>query len=174
MGAAGADWDDCFVRERKDMLSLLGERDSSTGAKTLMFDQLPLLIMPDGTKVVQGAALIRHIGRSFGMYGASDAEATQIDVLLGGIGDFGNKCPGWPSPDARAGVAKVVAELESKWLERYAGAFEQQLSEVSAHTQYVAAFKRLLETVSDSREGLWLCTIGWQQRLPCRHEDLCC
>lgn len=131
LGAAGADWEDCFVRERADMLKLLGERDSATGNKTLMFEQLPLLIMPDGTQVVQGQALIRHIGRSFGMYGETDAESTRIDMLLGGIGDFGNKCPGWPSPDSRAGLPKLVEELESKWLGRYGGAFEQQLSEVN-------------------------------------------
>ena len=28
----------------------------------------------------------------------------------------GNKCPGWPSEEARAGLAKSIEELESKWL----------------------------------------------------------
>ncbi len=128
LGGAGADWEDRFVRKRSDMVKLLEERDPVTGAKALMFDQLPLLVMPDGTKVVQSAAILRHVGRTFGMYGDSDAERTRIDELLGGISDLGDKCPGWPAPDAIAGLDAKIAQLTSKWLPRYAGAFEQQLS----------------------------------------------
>ena len=128
MGAAAADWEDRFVRERSDMVALLEERQPETGAKTLMFDQLPLLVMPDGTKVIQSMAIVRHVGRIFGMYGDSDAERTRIDELLGGIGDFGGKCPGWPSPEAIAALDESIAALQSKWLPRYADAFEQQLA----------------------------------------------
>jgi hypothetical protein len=152
------------------MVRLLEERDGTTGAKTLTFDQLPLLVMPDGTKVVQTAGLIRCIGRTFAMYGDSDAEATRIDVLLGGIGDFGNKCPGWPSPDARAGLPKTLADLESKWLERYAGAFEQQLSAVSMRPNYTRQV-HVLDAPLTAR-----CCVrptGRQQRFSCRQKNLC-
>jgi len=44
----------------------------------------------------------------------------------------GNKCPGWPSEEAREGLAKSIEELESKWLPRYAGAFERQLGQSSS------------------------------------------
>ena len=128
MGAAAADWEDCFIRQRSDMVKLLEERHPATGAKTLMFDQLPLLVMPDGTKVIQSSAILRHVGRSFGMYGDNDAERTRIDELLGGISDFGGKCPGWPSPEAIAALDENIAALQSKWLPRYADAFEKQLA----------------------------------------------
>ena len=70
------------MRERKDMVALLD-------AGELMFEQLPLLVMADGTKVVQSGAIVRYIGRAWGMYGDGPAEAALIDQLLGGIGDFG-------------------------------------------------------------------------------------
>ena len=88
LGAAGAEWEDVFVRERADMVALLD-------ASELMFEQLPLLVMADGTKVVQSGAIVRYIGRAWGMYGDGPAEAALIDQLLGGIGDFGGSLARW-------------------------------------------------------------------------------
>ena len=119
LGAAGVEWEDVFVRSRADMVAHLE-------AKRLKFEQLPLLEMPDGTTVVQTGAIIRHIGRTYGLYGASDAEAGEIDQLLEGIKDFGGKCPGWPSPEGRAALDGDVAALKSKWLPRYCGAFSHR------------------------------------------------
>jgi glutathione S-transferase len=121
LGAAGVEWEDVFIRTRADMEALLD-------AGKLKFQQLPLLECPDGTQVVQSGAIVRHVGRAYGLYGATAAEATEIDQLLEGIKDFGGKCPGWPSPEARAGLDEAVAALKEKWLPRYAAAFEAQLA----------------------------------------------
>jgi glutathione S-transferase len=120
LGATGVEWDNIFIRNRAQMLELLS-------ADRLKFQQLPLLEMPDGSTSVQSGAILRHIGRAYNLYGASDAEANLIDNLVEGIKDFGGKCPGWPTPEARAELADDVKALNEKHFPRYLGAFEKQL-----------------------------------------------
>lgn len=120
LGATGVEWDNIFIRNRAQMLELLS-------ADRLKFQQLPLLEMPDGSTSVQSGAILRHIGRAYNLYGASDAEANLIDNLVEGIKDFGGNCPGWPTPEARAELADDVKALNEKHFPRYLGAFEKQL-----------------------------------------------
>ena len=82
LGAAGADWQDVFVKTHGEMVELIA-------AGALKFEQLPLLEMADGTTIVQTGAIVRYIGRTYGMYGASNMEAMLVDQLLEGINDFG-------------------------------------------------------------------------------------
>jgi hypothetical protein len=62
--------------------------------------------------VVQTGGIIRCIARSWDLYGDSDAEANAIDQLLEGIKDFGDKCPGWPAPGAKAELPKTLEALK--------------------------------------------------------------
>ena len=48
----------------------------------LAFGQLPRFKDADGTVLVQTTAILRYLGRKHKVYGASDAEATQIDMIL--------------------------------------------------------------------------------------------
>lgn len=61
-----------------------------TDKETYPYGQVPRLV--DGSvAVLQSLAILRHVGRTHGLYGKSDADAARIDSLLDGLEDLRNK-----------------------------------------------------------------------------------
>ncbi|XP_062612166.1 glutathione S-transferase 1-like [Saccostrea cucullata] len=54
---------------------------------TIPQNQLPCLQVDDRI-IPQSGAILRYIGRAFGLYGENNDESTQIDVILGANDDF--------------------------------------------------------------------------------------
>ncbi|XP_062612165.1 glutathione S-transferase 1-like [Saccostrea cucullata] len=54
---------------------------------TIPQKQLPCLEV-DGQFISQSGAILRYIGRAFGLYGENNEENTRIDVILGATEDF--------------------------------------------------------------------------------------
>ncbi|WP_223635440.1 glutathione S-transferase family protein [Corallococcus sp. EGB] len=48
----------------------------------LAFDKVPLWEEPDGFCVVQSRAILRHVARTRGLYGANDREAAACDMMI--------------------------------------------------------------------------------------------
>ena len=51
---------------------------------------MPRLI-DGGSSILQSLAILRHVGRTHGLYGSSAADASRIDSLLDGLEDMRNK-----------------------------------------------------------------------------------
>ena len=51
---------------------------------------MPRLI-DGGSSILQSLAILRHVGRTHGLYGSSAADAARIDSLLDGLEDMRNK-----------------------------------------------------------------------------------
>ena len=50
----------------------------------LMYGQVPLLELTDGTCLIQGGSQLRWIAREYKMYGENDSESAQIDMVVDG------------------------------------------------------------------------------------------
>ena len=59
------------------------------------FANLPFLVTPEGVKLVQTRAILRHIGRRFNLMG-DDPDA--LDLILDQASDLDDKITGQPSP----------------------------------------------------------------------------
>ncbi|XP_056001226.1 S-crystallin SL11-like [Ostrea edulis] len=74
---AGQDFEDVrYVREEWEKVK-----------PTIPQKQLPCLQV-DGRYIPQSGAIMRYVGRAFGLYGASNDESTSIDVVFGATDDF--------------------------------------------------------------------------------------
>jgi glutathione S-transferase len=49
---------------------------------------LPLIEFPDGTRVTQSVAAIRHFARLYKRYGSTEADATRCDVVADTVEDW--------------------------------------------------------------------------------------
>ena len=58
--------------------------------ETYPYGQVPRLI-DGGSSILQSLAILRHVGRTHGLYGSSAADASRIDSLLDGLEDMRNK-----------------------------------------------------------------------------------
>ena len=81
----------------------------------LFFQQLPLLEI-DGLKLVQSGAIMRYLGRKHGMYGSSESEAYQCDMIADGLADLRKSFTSFDNyrlrkKDEAAYVAQVAALL---------------------------------------------------------------
>jgi glutathione S-transferase len=54
-------------------------------AGMLAFDKVPLWEEPDGFRVVQSLAILRHVARTRNLYGANPRESTQCDMIIEGV-----------------------------------------------------------------------------------------
>lgn len=74
----------------------LGDYDAKAKVKTpefealkaagiLAFDKVPLWEEPDGFCVVQSKAILRHVARTRGLFGANDREAAAIDMMIDSV-----------------------------------------------------------------------------------------
>ena len=92
----------------------------------LAYDALPLWEEPDGFRLVQSDAIVRHLARTHWLYGATVREAARCDQFLAGIEDtriemrklFG------AAPSARPALREeLVVSILPRWL----GRLERQL-----------------------------------------------
>lgn len=54
----------------------------------MQFGQCPCFIDEDGFQLVQSNAILRHLGRKFGLYGDTDQEAAILDMMNAGVEDI--------------------------------------------------------------------------------------
>jgi len=90
----------------------------------LTFNQVPLWQEPDGLRLTQSSAIVRHLARKYNFYGSNEAEVARCDELAEGMLDFRTAVRGAAiGPDKAAGKKKVVEEIAPKYL----GHFEKVL-----------------------------------------------
>ncbi|CAH1783187.1 unnamed protein product, partial [Owenia fusiformis] len=49
---------------------------------SMPYGQVPVLETEDGLKIAQTNAILRHLARKFKLYGSTDEQATEIDMLI--------------------------------------------------------------------------------------------
>jgi glutathione S-transferase len=85
----------------------------------LLFGQVPLLQCPDGLRVVQSQAIVRHVAAQAGLLGASATERALADQMAEGVADFRGPLLSFPFGRDRGACAAAVR--------RYAPVFERAL-----------------------------------------------
>ncbi|KAF4693855.1 Glutathione S-transferase A4 [Perkinsus olseni] len=78
LGLAGVDYQEEFIRTRKDMLDLMPK---------LRYGQLPMLETPEGDRLVQTGAIIRYIARKFDLYGEAEGKEERVDEIIDASSD---------------------------------------------------------------------------------------
>jgi len=90
----------------------------------LTFNQVPIWQEPDGFKLTQSNAIIRHLARKHHFYGSNEAEMARCDEIGEGLLDFRTAVRGAAiGADKEAGKKKVLEEIAPKYL----GHFEKVL-----------------------------------------------
>lgn len=79
LGAAGISFTETFLEEKDDMTKL-------RASGKLLFGQVPLLEI-DGKALTQTEAIIRYIARNYNLYGSSEDEQIQCDMMFDGVKD---------------------------------------------------------------------------------------
>lgn len=115
LAMAGVEWQDApYITTKADITKY--RQDG-----ILAFDQLSCLQW-DGTNMVQVGAIVRHIGRKYGLDGRTEQEKFKVDMLWEGASDFFSSFVMFgfiPADDFLKGVKKA--------LPRYMNAFEKVL-----------------------------------------------
>jgi len=88
----------------------------------LLFKQVPMLRI-DGLKIVQTAAIVRHIGRKANLLGSTDLEKTRVDELYEGSRDMYACFYGWVFD-----LQEVVEKGIEKNVKKYTPIFNELLS----------------------------------------------
>jgi glutathione S-transferase len=124
-------------------------------AGQLAFDALPLWEEGDGLRLVQSHAIVRHLARTHGLYGASAHEAARCDMIMEGVLDARMEVMRLMAtpPEKRA---ELRASLVESTLPRWLGYFERLVGPSgffagSSVTCADLAVFSLLEMVSDNR-----------------------
>jgi len=118
LAAAGVEFTEApYITEPDHMEKLRKNGD-------LLFQQVPLLEI-DGKKLVQTAAILRHIARKYDLYGKNEDEKLQIDILTEGTRDFLGYFMGFSFFDD----AKLLDDIREKGLPRYMPVYEKIVSE---------------------------------------------
>ncbi len=90
----------------------------------LPFDALPLWQEPDGFTLAQSDAIVRHVARAHGLYGADARESALCDMVLEGIKDLINDVGKiWSVEPARR--AELRASLDGETVPRWLGYLER-------------------------------------------------
>jgi len=150
LGAAGVEWDDCYLCNRAAMEELLK-------AGKLLYDQVPMLELPDGKCIVQTNAILRYIAEEFHLNGTTPIERAEVDMLVEGAGDFLGGLIGLPFEAARSGGQPPkdgLSRLKYHYIPRYCGAFESNLASKSdAETTFMVG-----KTLSIADTSVLRCT----------------
>lgn len=145
LGAAGAEWEDCFLRERAAMVQLLQ-------SGKLLYDQVPMLELPSGQCIVQTNAILRYVAETHGLHGQTPEERAQVDVLVEGANDLLGGLIGLPFQAAGLPPGHRPQDglqtLMSYHVPRYFGAFERHLAARGSAPDPWMVGKRL--TVADT------------------------
>jgi glutathione S-transferase len=121
----------------------------------LAFDALPLWEEADGFRLVQSDAIVRHVARSHGRYGANARDAARCDQFLAGIEDTRLDLRKLFSvaPDARAALRDELAtSIVPRWLGRLERLLAPDGFVLGAQPSLAdVALWFLLETLRDNR-----------------------
>jgi glutathione S-transferase len=95
-----------------------------TEAGVLTFGQIPQWTAPDGvTTMVQSGAILRHLARTHGAYGSSEADMARVDVVMDGAADWRRAYTKLIYTDRLEAAA--VAEYKAGPLPTWLGFFER-------------------------------------------------
>jgi glutathione S-transferase len=94
----------------------------------LPFGAVPLWEEPDGLRLAQSDAIVRHLARTHGLYGRDAREAARCDMIFAGVDDVRLEVRRviTTEPEKRAALRD---ELCTSILPRWLGYFEQLLGE---------------------------------------------
>lgn len=90
------------------------------------YNSLPLWQEPNGLHLVQSKAIVQHLARTYGLYGASPVEHALVDMVYEGVNDLTQNVSKYRSApaDDKLAVKKTIFEQDvPKWL----GYFERLL-----------------------------------------------
>ncbi|XP_048740716.1 glutathione S-transferase 1-like [Ostrea edulis] len=90
--------------------------------------QLPCLQV-DGRYIPQSGAIMRYVGRAFGLYGANNDESTGIDVILGATDDFVKHVITATYEKDDAKKAELKKDIEQSKVVQYMDILEEILKE---------------------------------------------
>jgi glutathione S-transferase len=107
----------------------------------LTFGQLPLYEDGTGKSFVQSQAILRHLARAHGRYGATEEEQTRVDTALDGVGDWRRVYSKLVYQDNLAADALAVykTSLLGTAGEGWAALFERFIAANPAGPTYLAA-----------------------------------
>lgn len=96
-------------------------------AGKLAFDKVPLWEEPDGFRVVQSMAILRHVARTRGLYGANARESAACDMILEGVEEVTARARSLTSlsPDQLSEQLPIILGEE---LPQWLGHFERVLT----------------------------------------------
>lgn len=149
------------------------------GSGKLAFDALPLWEEVDGFSLVQSGAIVRHLARTRGLYGANDSEAARCDMILEGIQDTRDPIMKLASCEP-AKRAELRAGITSTTLPRWLGYFNRILESNPACSGFFVgagvtcadvAFYQLLEALIDNELAAPLDALPLLQAFKQRMED---
>src|ERR1043165_3189857 len=64
------------------------EFEAFKATSVLPFDAVPLWEEPDGFRLAQSDAIVRHVARNHGLYGRDAREAARCDMIFAGVDDL--------------------------------------------------------------------------------------
>lgn len=138
LAAAGVDFINIAIDTPEELAAL-------RASGKLPFDQMPLLEL-DGRNLSQSSAMIRHLARRAGLYGADDTEAMWCDMIAGVVADFAET-----GLQAAFKPASAVDDLKARFAKfgpRFEARIADQGSGYSAAAQMTFADVVLAEALS--------------------------
>jgi glutathione S-transferase len=113
------------------------EFDALRATGILPFDAVPLWEEPDGFRLAQSDAIVRHIARGHGLYGENPRDAARCDMVYAGVDDARTEMRKLVTTDAAARPA-LREDLVTRTLPRWLGYFEKLLAH-GGHTTIAGA-----------------------------------
>lgn len=142
LAEAGVPWEDDAFQGTEAFAAL-----KATGR--LPFLAVPVWEEDGGFRLAQSSAILNHIARNHGLYGASPREQAKIDEALGAVDDVrGELRKMFLVPAEKR--AETRTELASKTLPRWFGMLEKLLAANGGGNGFVAS-----EKVSSADLALW-------------------
>jgi glutathione S-transferase len=92
----------------------------------LAFDKVPLWEEPDGFRVVQSLAILRHVARTRGFYGANEREAALCDMIIEGVEEVTARARSLTSLSPEA-LSEQLPIIMGEELPQWLGHFERLL-----------------------------------------------
>jgi glutathione S-transferase len=116
LAEAGVEYDEQAI-EQKDLAS----------SPDLPFGAVPVWVEPDGWRLAQSMAIVRHVAAGAGLLGKTERERALCDQMLGAYEDVRGEMRRLATtpPEGRAALAKQLAE---GFLPRWMGRFDRLLA----------------------------------------------
>jgi glutathione S-transferase len=97
--------------------------DALKATSVLPFDAVPFWEEPDGFRLAQSDAIVRHLARTHGLYGRDAKEAARCDMIYSGADDLRaelRRIISVPAPERAALREELKARVVPRWLGYFA------------------------------------------------------